>query len=287
MKIVGTSVVPLLSMAQLLADPKKLIEYGTAAVTTGKQAQQASENHKASFAALGKVIAAMKRLFNKESQESSLVSTMTFAEFFEQKCGGKINNHANECSRTFGFFVENKLIEESDYDKNPANNLEHAARVLTAAKADITHSAIIKTADLLKDRPKDAVKQMVALIESIEGPKEIKHDRAKEMLAALFAAGHLELALAMAGAEIRTMKEADKIDRAADHLVLGLDGCGEIGRHKVLATLKPAETVKAVAAKLPKVTDEGELQAAFASLTAALDVCGTPDQQEAWMKAAA
>lgn len=223
----GTSVVPVLPMAALLAlSVEELLKFAKDAVNTADKAKSYADNHKASFSAFGKVIAALKKRFNAESQANSLVSTMTFAEFFELKTGGKVNNHANECARTFGFFVDNGMMTEKDYDDNPTNNLEQAARVVTAIKGDLTHAGAQKAADILKSRPKDAAKQLASLVESIEGPKQIEHEKAKEQLVKIFASGHLELVLAMAGAEVRELKDETKQHRVFQHLTIALDGCG-------------------------------------------------------------
>ncbi|MCF7763579.1 MAG: hypothetical protein K9N62_07880 [Verrucomicrobia bacterium] len=222
------SVIPMLPMAKLLElKVEELLAYAQAAVKTGDKAKSFTDSHKATFSSLGKVIAALKKRFNTESSKGdSLVSALTFSEYYEMKAGGKVNNHANECSRTYGFFVETSLIEEKDYDVNPTNNLEQAARLLTAVKGDVTHDATLKAAEILKERPKDAAKQLANLVISVEGPKKIDAEKAKEMLKTIFESGHMELTLAFTGAEIRSLDDEEMLERAFQHLTIAMDGCG-------------------------------------------------------------
>jgi len=121
---------------------------------------------------------------------------------------------ANECARTYGFFVENSLITEKDYDDNPNDNLEKAARVITAIKGDLTHAVANEAADILRRRPKDAAKQLLALVEKVEGPKTVEGDKAIEWFTKIFASGHLELVIAAVGAEIAHLQNLDQAKRA-------------------------------------------------------------------------
>ena len=235
----GTSVIPMLPMEILLKLPlEDLLKYAKDAVHTGEKAKSFSQNHRATFGALGKVIAALKKRFNAESAGSSLVSTMSFAEYFELKTGGKVNNHANECARTYGFFVENSLITEKDYDDNPNDNLEKAARVITAIKGDLTHAVANEAADILKRRPKDAAKQLLALVEKVEGPKTVEGDKAKEWLTKIFASGHLELVIAAVGAEIAHLENLDQAKRAffAMDTAMGCFECNKTIPREALVT---------------------------------------------------
>lgn len=240
-KYSGVSVITMMAMSVLRSTPpEKLIELAKSAHVTAEKASKFNADHRATFPALGKVIAALKFHFNKEAQGNSLVSTMTFPEFYKMKTGGKPNNHAESCAKAYGAFVDNGLITEQDYDYNTADALEKSAAIVTKVAGDLTSKHIIDAAEILKTRPKDAIKRLLAIIEQIDGPKTIEADKAAEYLKLIFGSGHLELVLASTGAEIAHVKDSDMRDRISGHISVMIDTLhGEPARAKVPAA-KPA-----------------------------------------------
>jgi hypothetical protein len=214
-------------MAVLLAmNIDELLNQAKVGVTNANKAKEITDNNKASIPALGKVIAALKKRFNMEQGTSTLISTMTFPEYFKLKTGGKVNNHAESCGKAFGAYVDNGLIKENDYDICPGDYLEKAAAILTAVQGDLTHDYVGKAADILKTRPKDAVKQLNTLLEALKGPKTVDEEKAKEWLDTIYKSGHIELVLATAGAEIRNTEKTETLERCFQHIKILEDGCG-------------------------------------------------------------
>jgi hypothetical protein len=124
--------------------------------------------------------------------------------------GQKLNPHWYSCAVAFGTYVRTELVTEADYDKSAAQWLELAASISTEAGGDISHNAVIEAADLLKDRPKDCAKQLAKILATLKTPTALKSDKVKEMLAAIFASGHLAtIVIPMIGAEIAHIEDGE------------------------------------------------------------------------------
>lgn len=192
----------------------------------------ATEAHKLSFPAAGKLVCIAEERLNElkstvnpdGSARKPLIAVNTslatyWGSLTKGKDGkpGKLNNHWLSCAVAFGTYVRTELVTEADYDKNTAQCLELSSSISTEVGGDVSHEAIIEAADVLKDRPKDAAKQLRSILEGLKGPKAITSDKAKEMLVAIFASGHLAtLVIPMIGAEIAHIEDSETA-RSAYH----------------------------------------------------------------------
>ncbi len=188
------------------------------------KAKDASEAHKLSFPMAGKVVyAVQKRLEQlkssvdengkpKKPQISLATSLATYWESITKangKNGVKLNNHWLSCAVTFGTYVGSELITESDYDKNPAANLELASSIATAVGGDVTHAAVDAAAQELRDRSKTAAKTLREILESVKEPKAMTAEKAQELIAKVIASNFLTLVIAAVGAEIAHLEDPE------------------------------------------------------------------------------
>jgi hypothetical protein len=219
-KYTGKPVIETKPMAQLRSlTAKELIEEAKKAVQTADRAKRENADFKATVTAFAKVVAALTAVFNAEAANGkSLVSTMTFPQYFSEMTKGKLSTHVQSVAKAYGAYVDNGLIAEKDYDNCPSDWLEKAASVLTAVELDLTHDCVFKVAGILKDRPKDGAKQLQAILEDLKGPKEITVEKAREMLALIFANNLLDLTLATVAAEITDPRYADRRPHIMGHL---------------------------------------------------------------------
>ena len=128
--------------------------------------------------------------------------------------------------------------------------------MITAIKGDLTHAVATEAADILKRRPKDAAKQLMGLVEKVEGPKTVDGDKAKDWLTKIFASEHLELVIAAVGAEIAHLQNLDQAKRAffAMDTAMGCFECNKsIPREAIVTWLAEleAERERADQAKKP------------------------------------
>jgi hypothetical protein len=187
-------------------------------VAIERKALKATETHKLSFPAMGKLVCRAEedmnllksdRDENNQPKKRQLPVNTTLAEYWRmyvvQDKDAKVNPHWLSCAVTFGTYVRMELISEADYDKNTAECLELAASISTAAGHDVSHDAIVKAAAELKDRSKDSRKKLQAILEDVRGKKALTAEKAKEHLIAILAANPtflVDIVIPTIGAEI-------------------------------------------------------------------------------------
>lgn len=205
------------------------------AVALESKAKKATDAHTLSFPAAGKLVCIAEERLNElkstvnvdGSPRKPLIAVNTslatyWGSLTKTSNGpGKLNNHWYSCAVTFGTYVRTELVSEEDYDKCPAQWLEIAASISTEAGGDVTSDAVVEAADVLKDRPKDAGKQLRNILATLKTPKALSSDKAKEMLAAILAAGHMTtVVIPMIGAEIAHIEDSE-VGRNAYHAMYG------------------------------------------------------------------
>jgi hypothetical protein len=197
-------------------------------VKVEKAAKDATSNHKSSFTAAGKIVCIIEERLNALKTERKIAANTSLNSYWESITGTKLNNHALSCANAFGTFVRTGLITEHDYDANSANCLELASSISTKVGGMIEHEAIAETAQELKDRTKDEVKNLRAILDRVKEHKPMDADKARKLLKQIAADGHLELALHALGADIAYEKDAEKLERYYSALNLALDNCGTV-----------------------------------------------------------
>ena len=186
-------------------------------------AKNASDAHKQSFPAIGKVVCIIEERLNdlksdrnkdgteKKRQIASNTSLSTYWESITRLNGKstKLNSHWYSCAVAFGTYVRSELIEESDYDKNTAQCLELAASISTAVGGDVTSGAVAAAAEELRDRSKDTAKHLQEILDTVKEPKAMTVEQAQKALAKIMACGHLPVVVASVGAEIAHLTDAE------------------------------------------------------------------------------
>ena len=161
-----------------------------------KRATTATEEHRSSFPAVGKLVCVIEERLEQLKCEGKIGKRTSLNEYWEgiTKTKGevsKLNNHALSCSVAFSTYVRSDLMSEPDYDKNPGQNLEIAASISTAVKGDLTNTAVHAAAEVLRDRPKDAAKKLRDILATVKDVKSITAEKARELIASIMACGHL------------------------------------------------------------------------------------------------
>jgi len=197
-----------------------------------KTAKDATSAHKSSFPAVGKVVCAIEERLNALKSQRQIASNTSLAAYWESITKSRLNNHGLSCAVAFGTFVRTELVSEKDYDLNTAQCLELAAAISTAVGGEITHESVLETADQLKERGKDAAKNLRAILDKVKERKAITAEKAAEMLKAIFRDSHLELVVHAAGAEIAYVKDGQVLERVFGALNLALDHCGSVERQE-------------------------------------------------------
>ena len=150
----------------------------------------------------GKVICALEERMEKAKAENFLAKNMSLARYWEGITKTKMPGHAMSCGVAFGTLVRTEQIDEKTYDLCSANMLELAGAISNAVDCNVTHEAIAKTVEQLKERGKDAMKNLRAILLSVKPRKPMDAEDAAERLKQIFADGHLNLTFAVAAAEM-------------------------------------------------------------------------------------
>jgi hypothetical protein len=172
------------------------------AAKTVKEAKDSAEFSRASNPMTGKVICVLEERLNKAKSEKTIASNTSLAKYWEGITKSKMPNHAMTCAVAFGTFVRCELISEKDYDLCSANVLELAGAISNAVNGEVTHAAVARAATQMKERGKDAPKTLRAILKEVKPPKAMDAADAQELLAKIFADGHLNLAIAECAAEM-------------------------------------------------------------------------------------
>ena len=189
------------------------------------KAINATEAHKLSFPAVGKLVCVVEERLNElksprdvdGNPRKPLIAVNTslaayWGSLTKSKDGkaGRLNPHWYSCAVAFGTYVRTELITEADYDKNTAQCLEIAASISTETGGDVSSDAITEAADVLKDRPKDAAKQLKDILSTLKKPAAMTAEKAKELLASIFSGGHMTtVVIPMLGAEIAHIEDSE------------------------------------------------------------------------------
>jgi hypothetical protein len=179
-----------------------------------KRAKDANSAHKSSFPAVGKLVCVFEERLNTLKAQRMIASNTSLATYWESITKTRMNNHSLSCAVAFGTYVRTELITERDYDLNSAQCLELAASVSTAVGGDITAQAVHDAADQLKERGKDAAKNLRTILDTVKNRKTLSADKAAEMLKTIFAEGHLLTVISLLGAEVAYLAD-EKVARQA------------------------------------------------------------------------
>lgn len=281
----------LLPIAMLVAmNADELDALAKDATKVEKDAKSATDNHKSSFPAAGKIVCALEERLNNLISDKKIASNTSLATYWKSITDQKLNNHALSCANAFGTYVRTGLIDEKDYDLNSANCLELASSISSNVGGMIEHEAITAAAAELKERGKDEAKNLRAILDSVKERKVMDAERAKELLAQIFADGHLELAIHTVGAQLAYETDADQMGRQFDALKIAVDmsPCADKSARLLAGAVDKGASVALVqnlGAQFAQQKDLAKVEANFLALMAALDQCGTQEQQGTWLDA--
>jgi hypothetical protein len=182
--------------------PEELDNLAIEAAKTVQEAKQSADFSRASNPSTGKVICVLEERLNKAKSDKTIASNTSLARYWEGITKVKMPNHAMTCAVCFGTFVRTEQIDEKTYDLCSANMIELAGAISNAVNGEIAHPAIAKAAAQLKERGKDAPKNLRAILKEVKPAKPMDAETAQEKLHQIFANGHLNLAIAEAAAEM-------------------------------------------------------------------------------------
>lgn len=247
--------VQLLPLAALLAmSPDELDGLANASVDMEKLSKTSAEMHKSAFPAVGKVVCAIEERLNTLVSKKLIASNTSLASYWGSITKAKLNNHALSCAVSFGAFVRTDLIAESDYDLATSQCLELAGSISNAVGGDVTHKVMPLAATQLKERGKNAAKNLRDILSMVKEGKAITPEKALEMTKALFADGHLLLVMHAATAEIAYVAPDDekRLNEIWQVLNLGLDRAGTPAQQDqwladAQAKTAPIEVIRAAA----------------------------------------
>ena len=127
----------------------------------------------------GKVVAAFKRVYAEKQDAGEFPAGTSFAEYFQNVTGAKPEGRVEQCANCFNHLVVSKLIAENDYDKSATDWLEKASVIVKQSGNALTHPNVLKTAELLKERPHDTAKQLRQLKAKAKGQDSKVDDEGK------------------------------------------------------------------------------------------------------------
>lgn len=191
-----------------------------------KRAKDANTAHKSSFPAVGKLVCVFEERLNTLKSQRMIASNTSLATYWESITKTRINNHGLSCAVAFGTYVRTELITERDYDLNSAQCLELAASISTAVGGDITAQAVHDAAEQLKERGKDAAKNLRTILDKVKERKTLSADKAAEMLKTIFAEGHLLTVISLLGAEIAYLTDEKVAQQAFYGIIAAHDMFG-------------------------------------------------------------
>jgi hypothetical protein len=176
--------------------PEELDGLAIMAAKTVADAKHSAEFSRASNPVTGKVICVLEERLEKAKTEMTIAKNTSLAKYWEGITKSKLPNHAMSCAVCFGTFVRTELLSEKDYDLCSANMIELAGAISNAVNGEIAQPAIAKAAAQLKERGKDAPKNLRAILRDVKPPKPMDAETAQEKLQQIFDDGHLNLVIA-------------------------------------------------------------------------------------------
>jgi hypothetical protein len=198
---------PIDTLRAMSADEKAKL--GCAAVKADRKADELKSSVRNDCPAVGKLVCVFEEDLNELKQAKKIASNTSLGTYWESITKAKLKSHWYSCAVTFGTFVRTDLITEADYDKNTSQCLETAASIATKCGGDVSHSAVIEAADELKDRSKDTLKNLKAILATVSEPEALSADKAKTLLARILAVPGFvhQIVVPAVGAEIAHMKD--------------------------------------------------------------------------------
>ncbi len=182
--------------------PEELDTLACDAAQAVVDAKKSADFSKSSNPSTGKVICVLEERLNKAKSDKTIASNTSLARYWEGITKVKMPNHAMTCAVCFGTFVRTEQLSEKDYDLCSANLIELAGAISNVVNGEIAHPAIAKAAAQLKERGKDATKNLRAILKEVKPAKPMDAQTAQEKLQQIFDDGHLNLVIAGAAAEM-------------------------------------------------------------------------------------
>jgi hypothetical protein len=162
----------------------------------GEKVKETRDDYKDATKAFGKIACALEIRLENGKKQNFYPANKSLAEFIKDIAGEKPPTHALTLKNAFGAYVETQLIAETDYDANSNNCLELAARIVDAVKGNLTHDAVLKAAQELKDRTDKEAKNLRDILASVKPPKKLDAKEALDLFQQICDDGHLVACLA-------------------------------------------------------------------------------------------
>lgn len=136
----------------------------------------AQDNYKDSHQENGKVIYALKSgwVTEREKPGAKILTSSTYPEHHEAITGRRPTKRGGQCAVVVGLLVvQAKTITETDYDNCPCEYITLTSEIAGKCGEDAAHPAMIEAAEILRVRPRTAIKDLKAIkarfVEKVEG----------------------------------------------------------------------------------------------------------------------
>ena len=172
---------------------------------TIKETKHAREVEQASNPRTGKLICAIECRLESAKANNTVARNTTLAMYWKAIVGStkaKVPTHALTCAVTFGTLVLSEHLTEKDYDLCSSNMIELAGEICNVVAGDIAHPILPKVCKELKERSKDAMKNLRALKLEVKPREPMDAETAQKKLAEIFGDGHLNLVIAEMAAQM-------------------------------------------------------------------------------------
>ena len=182
--------------------PDELDKLCISAAITVQEAKQSADFSRASNPVTGKLICVLEERLEQSKAAMTIAKSTSLAKYWDGITKSKLPNHAMTCAVCFGACVRTELLSEKDYDLNSANCIELTGAIVNAVDGEIANPAIARAVAQLKERGKDAPKNLRAILKEVKPAKPMDAETAQEKLQQIFDDGHLNLAIAGCAAEM-------------------------------------------------------------------------------------
>lgn len=192
-----------------------------------KSLDSINKTYKSSFPTDGKLICVVQERLERLKAQRLIASNTSMADYWKTLGGEKLNPHAMSCAVAFGTYVQTEIISESDYDLCPSSLLETAASISTAVGGDVQHAAVASAAFQLKERGKDAARNLKAILETVKPREPMKPEKAQQLIADLLADGYGPMFVHTLELELPEIKDENKLRAYYSGLIGCIDNCGD------------------------------------------------------------
>ncbi len=130
---------------------------------------------------MGKVLAAMKTVYEDSVAAGDIKQGTTFAAYYEEQTGRKLDKmgRSQQCARVFLKLVVSGMLAESDYDNSAVDWHEITSKIIDLvieAEQPLTGDDMLEVIRILKIRPDTGAKQLRQIRNRLSGKQTVNTD---------------------------------------------------------------------------------------------------------------